>query len=173
MRRKSAVLLSGVFLLAVLVVSLFGCYQGWPKELAPTVNELKEYMAQAIIDDQLAHSSRSLEGTFVAHVTESGLQDESVSPLRIWKYEQGHLVDGELDAFRRAMSSKQPSDWPPFVFLFVFKSVTPDSAAIDVHTYYDMGLMPDSRGGNAAIWELEKQQGRWTVVSKEPYLFWD
>lgn len=134
---------------------------------------MEDFMAQAIIDDQLAQGARSLKGVYVAHMISTSASRESVSPLRIWKYEQGRLVNGDRDAFLLALTSSQPGDWPPFVFLFAFSSETPDYALVDVHTYYDMGIMPGSRGGNAATWELEKQDDQWTVVSKEPYKFWD
>ena len=131
-------------------------------------NELEEFVAQAIVDD-----CSSPEGVYVAHVISTSASRESVSPLRIWKYEQGRLVDGDRDTFLLALTSSQTSDWPPFVFLFAFSSETPDYAVADVRTYYDMGIMPGSRGGNAATWELEKQDDQWTVVSKALYLFWD
>lgn len=134
----------------------------------PSDSEMEEFVAQAIVDD-----CRSPEGIYVAHVISTSASRESVSPLRIWKYEQGRLVDGDRDAFLLGLTSSQPRDWPPSIFLFAFSSETPDYAVVDVHTLYDMGIMPSSRGGNAATWELEKQDDLWTVVSKEPYMFWD
>lgn len=160
-------------LILVITALVLGCSAEEPNEQAettpvPPVNELEEFVAQAIVDD-----CRSPEGVYVAHVISTSASRESVSPLRIWKYEQGSLVNGDRDAFLLGLTSSQPSDWPPFIFLFAFSSETPDYAVVDVHTLYDMGIMPGSRGGNAATWELEKQDDLWTVVSKEPYMFWD
>jgi len=160
-------------LILVLTALVLGCSAEEPNEQAETtptrpVSELEEFVAQAIVDD-----CRSSEGVYVAHVMSTSASRESVSPLRIWKYEQGRLVNGDRDAFWLALTSHQPSDWPPFVFLFAFSSETPDYAVVDVHTYYDKGVMPGSRGGNAATWELEKQDDQWAVVSKEPYILWD
>ncbi len=162
-----------LMLILVITALVLGCSAEEPKEQAettpvPPVNELGEFVAQAIVDD-----CRSPEGVYVAHVISTSASCESVPPLRIWKYEQGRLVSGDRDAFLLALTSSKPSDWPPFVFLFAFSSETPDYAVVDVHTLYDMGIMPGSRGGNAATWELEKQDDQWTVVSKETYMFWD
>lgn len=130
--------------------------------------ELEQFLVQAIVDD-----CRSPEGIYIARVTSTSVTPESVSPQRIWKYEQGQIVNGDRDAFLEALTSSNPEDWPPFLFLFAYVSETSDSATVDVHTYYDMGLLPDSRGGNAATWELQKSGNQWTVTSKEPYLAWD
>lgn len=162
-----------LMLILVITALVLGCSAEEPKEQAettpvPPVSELGEFVAQAIVDD-----CRSPEGVYVAHVISTSAPRESVSPFRIWKYEQGRLVSGDRDAFLLALTSSKPSDWPPFVFLFAFSSETPDYAVVDVHTLYDMGIMPGSRGGNAATWELEKQNDQWTVVSKTPYLSWD
>lgn len=150
----------------ILVVLLFLALATGCQQQAPT--ELQEFMAQAIIEE-----CRSPEGVYVAHVVSTSVPGESVSPLRIWRYEQGRLVDGDRDGLMLAITSDQPSDWPPSVFLFEFTSVQPDYAEVDVHTLYSMGIMPGSRGGNAAVWELEKQDGQWTVVNIEVYLLAD
>lgn len=133
-----------------------------------SVSELEQFLVQAIVDD-----CRAPEGIYVARVTSTSVARESVSPQRIWKYEQGQIVNGDRDAFLKAFTSSNPENWPPFLFLFAYVSETSDSAVVDVHTYYDMGLLPDSRGGNAATWELERSGNQWTVTSKELYLAWD
>jgi hypothetical protein len=161
-------------ILVLLVPIIIGCpEQNKTPPPASSDSELEDFMAQAIIDDTLEQSGRSPEGSFVAHVTDLSFEDKSVSPLRIWKYEQGHLITGGQEAFQQALFSKQSSDWPPFVFLFAFTSLTPDETDVEVRTYYDMGLRPDSRGGNAAVWKLKKQHDQWTVLSKEHTIFWD
>lgn len=159
--KRLSIVCTTILVVLLLLAPATGCQQ-------QASSELEEFMAQAIIGDNL-----SPEGVYVAHVVFPSAPDEPISPLRIWKYEQGQLVDGDRDALMLAITSDQPSDWPPSVFLFEFTSVKPDSAEVDVHTLYSMGLFPGSRGGNAALWQLAKQDGQWTVVSAEVYLCWD
>lgn len=137
--------------------------------------ELEEFAAQAIIDEQLEQAAvgyNSPEGAIVALVVSTKSSDGSVSPLRVWRYSQGQLLEESGEALERALGSDR-SDWPSFTFVFTFEAATSRRATIDVHTHYDMGLAPTSRGGNAQIWELEKQSGEWAVTKKEPYGFWD
>jgi len=164
--KRLSIVCTTILVVLLLLAPATGCQQQASNELE--TSKLEEFMAQAIIDD-----CRSPEGVYVAHVVFPSTPDEPISPLRIWKYEQGQLVDGDQDALMLAITSDQPSDWPPSVFLFEFTSVQPDYAEVDVHTLYNMGIMPGSRGGNAAVWKLAKQDDQWTVVNQEVYLYWD
>ena len=161
--KKLAILCTIILVFSLPLALTTGCQQRPSSE-----SELEEFMAQALIDDLI-----SPEGVYVARVVSTSALGGKTSPLRIWKYEQGQLVDGDRDSLLLAITSKRPSDWPPSVFLFQFSSIKADYAEVDVHTLYSTGLFPGSRGGNAAVWQLRKQDSQWTVVSKEPYLFWD
>jgi hypothetical protein len=35
---------------------------------------------------------------------------------------------------------------------------------LEVSVGYDMGLLPDSRGGSSSTWQLERRYGRWMLV---------
>jgi len=153
--KRLSIVCATILVVWLLLAPATGCQQQAP-------SELQEFMAQAIIDD-----CRSPEGVYVAHVASASVSGKSISPFRIWKYEQGRLVDGDRDSFMLAITSDQPSDWPPAVFLFEFTWVKPDYAEADVHTLYSMGIMPGSRGGNIAVWKLEKQDNQWVVVEHE------
>ena len=156
MKRLS--LVCGMILVVwLLLAPATGCQQQVP-------SELEEFMAQTLIDNCSSYTSP--EGVYVAQLVSSSTPNEPPSLLRIWKYEQGQLVDGDEDALMLAISSGQSIDWRPIVFLFEVTSVKPDSAEVDVETWWSIG-------GHAAIWHLAKQDGQWTVVSQEVYMQWD
>ena len=137
--------------------------------------ELEEFAAKAIIDEQLDQAAigfGSPEGAIVACVTTTHGSHESFSPIRVWRYSQGQLMDEHSDALDRACGTDR-SEWPSFTFVFAFESVASTRATIDLHTLYQMGRTERSRGGNAQKWELEKQSGAWLVTKKESYMFWD
>jgi hypothetical protein len=158
---------SGKACLLILVLLIAGLSLGCDSKeqdesINPPVSEPEQFLVQAIVDD-----CRSPEGIYIAHMTSTDDNCELVSPRRILKYEQGQLVNGDRDAFLKALTSNKPNDCPSFLFLFAYVSETSDSAVVDMQTYYNMGFLPNGRGGNAATWELQKSGNQWTVISKE------
>jgi hypothetical protein len=158
MKRLS--ILCTTILVALLFLTLA---TGCPQQPSSDSSELQEFMAQAIVDNCI---SPEYEGVYVVQLVSSSTPDEPPSILRIWEYEQGQLVDGDEDALMLALNSDQSIDWRPIVLVFEFTSVTPDSAEVNVETWWSMG-------GHSEIWHLAKQDGQWTVVSAEVDMFWD
>ncbi len=168
---------SSISRLAAFACTVFGLaacsiLEGTSASVSP---ELERFAAQAIIDDQLDQAAmgyRYPEEAIVAHVVSTKADRQTIPPLRVWRYTQGELVEESVEALEKALGSNR-SDWPSFTFIFMFESVASGHATIDVHTHYNMGLSPNSRGGNAQRWELENRSGEWVVTRKEPYMFWD
>jgi hypothetical protein len=44
---------------------------------------------------------------------------------------------------------------------------------LEVSMRYDMGLLPDTRGGTSSTWQLERRNGRWVVVDKAVTMNYD
>jgi hypothetical protein len=132
--------------------------------------KLETLIAQSILNEKSKEGHRSLEGCVVGYL--SNAEKGPASPLKVWKYTQGNLVDSTMEDYERAVG-KDRSQWPPSTFLFKIKSVTPVSATVEVETLYNMGITPTSRGGNAQEWTLEMKSGGWVVTGKRTILFWD
>lgn len=132
--------------------------------------KLETFIAQSIISEKSKEGHRSLEGCIVANLP--NVEKGPASPLKVWKYTQGNLVDSTIEDYERAVG-KDRSRWPPSTFLFKIKSVTPDSATVEFDTLYNMGISPTSRGGNTQEWTLEMRSGNWVVTGKRTTLFWD
>ena len=132
--------------------------------------KLETFIAQSIIREKSKEGHRPLEGCVVVHLP--NVEKGPASPLKVWKYTQGNLVDSTIEDYERAVG-KDRSQWPSSTFLFKIKSVTPISATVEVDTLYNMGIAPTSRGGNAQEWTLEMRLGSWVVTGKRTTLFWD
>ena len=133
--------------------------------------KLETFIAQSIFNDHVKEPrDRSFEGCIVVHLP--NVEKGPASPIKVWKYMQGNLVDAPVEDYEKAVG-KDRSQWPPFAFLFKIKSATPTSATVEVDTLYNMGISPSSRGGNAQQWTLETTSGNWLVIDKRTTLFWD
>jgi len=157
--KRLSIVCTTILVVWLLLAPAAGCQQ----QPSSDSSDLQEFMAQAIIDNC---SSPEYEGVYVVQFVSSSTPNEPPSMLRIWKYEQGQLVDGDEDALMLALSSGESIDWRPIVFTFEFTSVKPDSAEVNVVTWWSMG-------GHSEIWHLAKQDGQWTVVSQEVDMLWD
>ncbi len=169
----------GISLILVLLAVVLTAVIGNRNAVNPQIDaspDLERFVAQIIIDDQLAQAAsgyRSPEGALVARVVTTTIAaTDPLSVLQVWRYQQGQLIAEDTDSFFKALRGNR-SDWPSFTYYFAFDSVTVDEASVDVITMYNMGLMPDSRGGNAQKWTFEKQANTWSVSTRQPYSFWD
>ena len=183
------------YCLVLTMLALMGCtaFQPTPQTtviptvsitLTPTISatpttlvipsELIDFVAQVAIEERLeeaAQGSRSPEGAIVAYVPGDTSGEELLS-IQVWRCEHGKLVDEDIESFFKAIGNSR-SDWPSFTLLFAFESVTSNQATVNLHTWYDMGLTENSRGGYAQKLEVEKQGNEWRVLSKEQYKLWD
>ena len=132
--------------------------------------KLETFIARSIISEKSKEGHRFLEGCVVVHLP--NVEKGPASPLKVWKYTQGSLVDSTIEDYEKTVG-KDRSQWPPSTFLFKIKSVNPVSATVEVETLYNMGISPTSRGGNAQEWTLERRSGSWEVTAKRTTLFWD
>jgi len=44
---------------------------------------------------------------------------------------------------------------------------------LNVSVRYDMGLLPDTRGGTSWTWQLERRNGQWVVTDKDVTMHYD
>jgi len=124
--------------------------------------ELEEFVARVVAS----------EGAIVAHVITTSVPVAQVSPIKVWRCEHGKLVREDAAALFRALSDDS-SEWPPRTRYFAFKSVTSDRAAVDLHTWYDIGMFDEGRGGFAEELEIARRWHGWVVVTRDWYMHWD
>ncbi len=168
--KRTGIRLLLVLLATVLIAVILGRYVINPQVDASP--ELIQFTVQAIIDDGTP-GYRSTDVVIIAYVATTNIYSTAqLSALQVWRYQQGQLVTTDTTSFFKALQGNR-SDWPFQTFYFSFESVTVDEAIVDVRNLYNMGLMPNSRGGNAQKWTLEKHANIWRVRTKQPYAFWD
>ena len=144
------------FMLVTMVAGLALLY--WlNNEKAQASSALEEFVAQAIVDEQLEEARlgyTSPEGAILAHVKTVNEYARFDSPIKIWRYEKSQFVEATNDDLFRAVNSKQASDWPSFVYLFSFNSDVSGRVIVDVQTLYNRGFALGSRVAMA-------QSGNW------------
>jgi hypothetical protein len=125
-------------------------------------------LAEVVVTTAFEGFQRSIEGTVVARFENL----EKREPVRIWVREKGVLREGSRKDLDRAFGNDRKK-WPPYTLLY---TVTPGAAGryeVEIRIYYDMGLIPESRGGYSERWKVARQKGRWVVLSKETTMNWD
>lgn len=125
-------------------------------------------LAEFVATTALKSAGKSTEGTVVARFESL----ESREPLQVWIREKGALHDGSKKNLERAFGNDRKK-WPPYTLLY---AVTPADAGryeVVVYIYYDMGLLPESRGGYSERWTIAHQNDRWVVLEEETTLHWD
>ena len=124
--------------------------------------------AELVAATALSSAGKSTEGTVVARFEDK----EKGEPVQVWIWEKKTLRDGSKKDLERAFGNNRRK-WPPYTVLY---SVSPGDAGryeVEVSIYYDMGLLPDSRGGYSERWTVAHQTGGWVVLDKETTLHWD
>jgi hypothetical protein len=152
-----------LFILAVLA----GCIsaQSAPVVLTPGAEDLE--LAELVITEGSEGLGNSTEGTVIARFANFDASD----PIGIWTYEKGALREAGSRRLDEAFGNNR-SKWPNYTLLFA-TAPGKEGRLLEVKTWYDMGLFPDSRGGNAETWTLERREGRWVVIDRETILHWD
>jgi len=121
-----------------------------------------QQIAELVAATSFKDFGRSTEGTILARFE----SPEKEKPLRVWVAEKGTLRAGSTQDLDRAYGSDR-SQWPPYTILFTITPVSPNRLTVEVHTRFDMGLLPESRGGSEENWTLLRKGGRWSVANRE------
>jgi hypothetical protein len=136
--------------LLVLTVWLAGC-QSTQSDTAS--------LEDAILQTIIANGGLEEDLAIIAQIDE----DETV--VKVWRYESGQFEVVDAQLYYDAMGSDR-SKWPPDTFRFSIISQSDDYAEVEVLNFYDMGISPDSRGGNGSTVTLQ-----WSGQSWDPE--WD
>lgn len=139
-----------------------------PVSAAPAGTPVKGLDLHALAELVAATSFRefgnSTEGTVLAHFDDL-LNDRD--PAQVWVVEKGALRDSST----KDLGSQGKE--PPYTLLFGVTQRNDGRYQLVVKTWYDMGLFPDSRGGNEQVWQIALQDGRWVVLDRETTMNWD
>jgi hypothetical protein len=131
--------------------------------LPPTPTEAPQ-LDQAILDAIAGHGG--INGwAIIAQLDGAG------KPIAVWRFEGGRFEEVDVQAFHEAMGDDR-SRWPPDTFTFVIEDQSDDSAIVLVENYYDRGISPESRGGNASYLTLTLVEREWQS-EWETVMFWD
>lgn len=126
---------------------------------------LAEFVATTSFED----FGNSTEGTVIARFED--MQNDR-DPAQVWVYQKGALRPGSVQDFDRAFGGKK-QQWPPYTLVFAVTQGKKGHYEVVLKTWYDMGLLPDSRGGNEQLWQIARKDGRWVVLDMESTLHWD
>jgi hypothetical protein len=148
---------------AVSILLLFstGSLAATPPAVRPAAFD-DQRIAELVAATSFKDFGRSTDGTILARF-ESPEQEE---PLQVWVAEKGTLWAGSKQDLDRAYGSDR-SQWPPYTILLTIPPVSPNRLSLDVHTRFDTGLLPNSRGGSEESWTLIRKGGRWSVAKRE------
>jgi len=144
----------------------------WTPDARDT-EELEWMLVQEIVKDrERERRSNSPDGSIIAHV--AGIKGKTRGQtLRVWRYEQSQTIEVGAGDLSRALGGNR-SQWPPYTICFALTFETPTTVNVDVCTWYDMGIVEGSRGGNCGQWTLAKQDDQWSVIQRElEILAWD
>jgi hypothetical protein len=136
-------------------------------QAGPAVRDSR-ILAELVAATAFPDFGNSTEGTVIARVESFGRDGK---PSEVWVYEKGALRKGSKQDLDRAFGERRT--WPPYTILFAVSDAADGKLSLEVHTWYDMGLSPDSRGGMEEIWQVGKQAGRWVVLDREVSLYVD
>jgi hypothetical protein len=161
MSRKTAssILRSLAIVLSVLVITgaASGAGPAAPEKGGTDGRELAELVARESFKD----FGRSTEGTVVARFRDS----KDPEPLGVWVYQGGALREAGNEKLDQALGADRGL-WPPYTLLFATIPEGKNKLGLDLMVRYDMGLLPDSRGGSSSTWQLERRKGRWVLVGE-------
>jgi sarcosine oxidase delta subunit len=158
-------MLSRVVRVAVLSTLIFAEAQA-----APALSDLDHRaLAELVAATTFPHFGNSTEGAVIARVESLVKRGRT---FEVWIHEKGALRKGSEKDLDRAFGANR-RHWPPYTILFAVSGGADGKLSLEVHTWYDMGLTPESRGGMQEAWQVEKRAGRWIVVDKEVTLHVD
>src|SRR5690349_10736297 len=119
-------------------------------------------LAELVARESFKDFGKSTEGTVVARFSKR----ENPEPLGVWVYRKGALHEAGSEELARALGADRRL-WPPYTLLFATSPEGKDKLRLEVSLRYDMGLLPDSRGGTSSTWKLERRRGRWVLVDRK------
>lgn len=158
-------MLSRVVRVAVLSALIFAEAQA-----SPVLGDLDaRALAELVAATTFPHFGKSTEGTVIARVQSFQVRGK---PFEIWIHDKGALRKGSEKDLDRAFGANR-RNWPPYTILFAVSNAADGKLRMEVHTWYDMGLTPESRGGMQEVWHVAKRAGRWVVLDKKTTLHVD
>ena len=128
----------------------------------------EQRLAELVVATAFESFNKSTEGTVVARLDGS----EKREPVQIWVHEKGALREGSRKDLDRAFGEDRKR-WPPYTLLYVVSPGVSGKHEVEIRIYYDMGLLPESRGGYAERWTVAHEGGRWAVLDRKTTLHWD
>lgn len=151
---------SFIFTASILLLFLAGSLAAAPPAARPAAFDEKA-IAELVAATSFKDFGRSTDGTILARFE----SPEQKKPLRVWVAEKGTLRAGSTQDLDRAYGSDR-SKWPAYTILFTITPLSPNRLTLEVHTRFDMGLLPDSRGGSEESWTLLRKGGHWSVADR-------
>ena len=125
-------------------------------------------LAELVAATAFPSFGNSTEGTVIARVESL---KRGGKPFEIWVHEKGTLRKGSEKDLDRSFGERR--SWPPYTILFAVSDGADGKLSLEVHTWYDMGLTPESRGGMEEVWQVGKKAGRWVVLDQDVTLYVD
>jgi hypothetical protein len=107
-------------------------------------------LAELVAATAFPNFGNSTEGTVIARV--KSLRGGG-KPFEVWVHEKGTLRKGSDKDLDRAFGANR-RNWPPYTILFAVSNGADGKLRLEVHTRYDMGLSPESRGGMEEVWQV-------------------
>lgn len=124
-------------------------------------------LAELVAATAFPSFGNSTEGTVIARVASF----DGGKPYEIWVHEKGALRKGSEKDLDRSFGERR--SWPPYTILFAVSDSADGKLNLEVHTWYDMGLTPESRGGMQEVWQVGRKAGRWVVLDQDVTLYVD
>jgi hypothetical protein len=134
--------------------------------------EFARTIAKMIMDGQGEHAEKLPNGSVIVYqwptedITQPGVAKY------VWEVKQGKLERAEYTVYQRAFAARR-SGWPPSTMCFAISSQDHERAVVNISSFYDQGLGPDSRGGYAIEWTLKHDGEQWTLKSQQDAAAWD
>ena len=125
-------------------------------------------LADLVATESFKGFGRSTEGTVIARFADR----DNPEPLGIWVYERGALHEAGSEKLDQALGADRGL-WPPYTLLFAAFPEGKNKLRLEVSVRYDLGLLPDSRGGNSSTWHLKRRHGRWELVDEAVTMHYD
>ena len=125
-------------------------------------------LAEIVAKESFKEFGRSAEGTVLARFRDR----DDPEPLGIWVYQQGALRDAGPEKLDQATGDNRAL-WPPYTLFFATFPEGKNKLRLNVSVRYDMGLLPDTRGGTSSTWQLERRNGQWVVTDKDVTMHYD
>jgi hypothetical protein len=125
-------------------------------------------LAEMVAKESFKEFGRSAEGTVLARFHDR----DNPEPLGVWVYQGGVLREAGSEKLDQALGADRGL-WPPYTLFFATFPEGKDKLRLEVSLRYDMGLLPDTRGGTSSTWQLERRNGRWVVVDKAVTMHYD